>query len=281
MLIRTMLPTDLDTAAELARSVGWISQDRKVFEIFLEHERSFCFVAEEDNSVIAAIVATLYGKSGFLGELIVREVRRGHGLGRELLTHVTHHLRALGAESIYLDGAAKAVPLYERNGFVRICPSLRFDGTLPAAPHPSISPISESDLPEIYRLDLAACGADRSYFLRRRWEPAPELCLAYRQNRHITGYLFSRRHPDGIAVGPWVVAPTVTDPLQMLSALSFHSENAILHLGVLETNALVVKLLRDAGFVERDEVAWRMVCGKTGNLGQNLVCFAVGAAAKG
>ena len=276
-----MNPADLEPAASLAHSEGWVSQDRKVFEIFLEHKHSYSFVAEEDGTVIGTIVATSYGRCGFLGELIVREDHRGHGLGRELLMHATRYLQKLGAESVYLDGAALAVPLYARNGFARICPSLRFHGTLPPAPHPAVAPIAESDLPEIFRRDRAAFGADRGYFLRRRWELSPGLCLAYRQDGFIAGYLFSYRHAGGIAVGPWVVEPLVADPLQMLAALSFYARGSSLHLGVLETNALAVKLMRDAGFAEDDDVPWRMVYGKMGNLGQNMICFAVGAAAKG
>lgn len=276
-----MVSTDLDAVAQLAQSVHWVSQDRKVFEIFLDHANSYGFVMEEGDQVIGTIVATLYGKSGFLGELIVREDLRGRGLGRDLLLHATNQLIALGAESVYLDGAAKAIPLYERNGFARVCASLRFDGDLPPVLHASIGPIVESELPEIFRLDKAFFGADRTYFLRRRWELAPELCLACRQHGRIAGYLFSRHHADGLAVGPWVVEPSVADPLQMLASLSFQSKAARLHLGVLETNSLAVKLLRDAGFSEREGVPWRMVYGTMGNLGQNPVCFGIGAAAKG
>lgn len=275
------MSSDLDTAASLALSVGWVSQDRQVFEIFLEHEHSHSFVAEEEGGVIGIIVATSYGRCGFLGELIVREDHRGRGLGRDLLMHATRYLQDLGAESVFLDGAAMAVPLYARNGFQRICPSLRFNGTLPPAPHPAVAPIAASDLPEICRLDRAAFGADRSYFLRRRRELFPDLCLAYRQNGTITGYLFSYRYAGGVAVGPWVVEPAVADPLRMLAALSYYARGSILRLGVLETNALAVKLLRNAGFAEDEDVPWRMVFGKMGNLGQNLNCFAVGAPSKG
>jgi hypothetical protein len=42
-LIRTIQVEDLDFCTSLAKSVGWVSQDKVVFEIFREKDPHGCF----------------------------------------------------------------------------------------------------------------------------------------------------------------------------------------------------------------------------------------------
>jgi ribosomal protein S18 acetylase RimI-like enzyme len=280
-LIRTIQTEDLDSCTSLAKSGGWVSQDRVVFEIFRVKDPHGCFLAELAGEPVGMIIATGYGKPAYLGTLIVKEACRGEGIGRELLLHAIQYLQTKGAESIYLDAAPKAIPLYQRNGFQPICPTLRFDGSCIAQPHPQVRPMLQADLGDLFHLDKIAFGADRSYFLERRFQHWPKACAVYQKEGKLAGFITGRNFSGGVAVGPWIVTDAVESPLRMLQAIAMFSGENILHLSVLENNTAAVKLLRDSGFTERDDTHLRMVYGKPGTLGQSIECFAIGALSKG
>lgn len=281
LLIRTVQTEDLDFCTSLAQSVGWVSQDKVVFEIFREKDPQGCFLAVLGGEPVGMIIATGYGKPAYLGTLIVKETCRGKGIGRALLLHAIQYLQTRGAESIYLDAAPKAIPLYQRNGFQAICPTLRFDGTSTIQSHPQVRPMLQADLSEVYHLDKIAFGADRSYFLEKRFHYWPKACVVYVQDGKVAGFITGRNFSGGVAVGPWIVSESVENPVSMLQALSVLSGENMLHVNVLDSNPAAVKILRDSGFKEREDTHLRMVYGKPGTLGQSIQCFGIGALAKG
>ncbi len=281
LTFRLMIGNDLDFVDEMIAAVGWQSQNRPVFEAFLEHDPTGCFVAELEERPVGTAIGTPYGTCGFIGEVIVREELRNQGIGKKLVEHVIAYLHGRGSKSIYLDGAQQAIPLYERLGFKRICPSLRLAGRLQPKAHSHIRSMAEADLPAIFELDQQVFGADRSFFLRWRFEQHPDLALIYEDKGSPAGYILARRYSDAVAVGPWLAGEAVDHPLEMLEALAGQTGSAMLTLGVLECNSLAVKLLEDAGLEPRVDVPWRMVLGKDVGLGQSAACFAIGSPAKG
>ncbi len=279
--IRTVQEVDLDFCASMAQSVGWVSQNKVVFEIFRRKDPNGCFLAEIGGEPVGMIIATQYEKSGYLGTLIVKETCRGEGIGRELLLHAIRYLQTKGVESVYLDAAPKAIPLYLRNGFQPISPTLRFDGVCTAHPHPQVRSMLHTDLGEVFHLDKTAFGADRGYFLEQRFQHWPKACSVFLSQGKIAGFITGRNFSGGVAVGPWIVIGDVESPLSMLQAMAMFSGEDLLHMSVLESNTAAVKLLRDSGFKERDDTHMRMVFGKPGTLGQSIKCFAIGALSKG
>ena len=53
--IRSIRVEDLEFCTSLAKSVGWISQDKVVFEIFREKDPEGCFLAEDGGEPIGII----------------------------------------------------------------------------------------------------------------------------------------------------------------------------------------------------------------------------------
>ena len=148
IIIRSMQPADLDFAAACTAAEGWSSEIRREFEGFFAHDPQGCLIAEAGDEPIGIGVATSYGATGFVGELIVLPGWRGRGVGHRLLDHAVGYLRARGAHSIYLDGVQAAVSLYQRAGFRKVCRSLRFIGTLPGEQYPGVCPMRPEHLPE-------------------------------------------------------------------------------------------------------------------------------------
>ncbi len=283
MNIRQMLLSDLDFAASCTAAEGWRSENRPVFEGYLAYDPAGCLVAETSGERVGICVATGYGPYGFVGELIVSKKWRGRGIGRRLLESAIENLRSRGAASIFLDGVPAAVPLYERVGFRRICRSMRFSGPLQGRPYSRVRPMHSDDLDAVCRIDRTAFGVDRGFFLERRLSMEPELCqVLEKDGGEIAGFIMGRRIDDFVSIGPWVVQPGVERPGDMLESLAAEAGGeAVLRLGVLETNEEALATVRSFSFAERQDPPWRMVLGPSAPLGAAPGCFAIGSAAKG
>ena len=197
LIIHAMNTRDLTFAEECIEAEGWVSENHKTLEGFFSHDPAGCLVAELDGKQVGIGVATSYGHCGFIGELIVRPEARGQGVGAALLNHACAYLRQRGAHTIYLDGVVKAVGLYERNGFRKVCRSLRFSGKVDGKAYSGVRSIREKDLSSLFELDCRHFGADRSFFLRRRWILYPELSKVLVEEGRVTGYILGRQGEVG------------------------------------------------------------------------------------
>jgi ribosomal protein S18 acetylase RimI-like enzyme len=280
--IRSMNSADLDFAEQCIRDEGWLSENRPTLEGFYLHDAEGCLLAEVDGLPVGICTATPYGKSGFIGELIVRKEARGAGIGAALLNHGVRYLQSQGVETVYLDGVVKAVGLYERNGFRKICRSLRFSGQLEGSFHADVHPMQTGDLSAVGSLDQRMFGADRGFFLARRLELFPELCkVMVGDKEEVTGYILGRRGDGWISAGPWIISEIVVDPLPLLQSFALAVGNLPFSIGILELNRRAVELIGSLGFQERPDCPWRMALGPSSNLGASPFCMAVGTAAKG
>jgi ribosomal protein S18 acetylase RimI-like enzyme len=279
--VRAMEAADLDFAASCTLTEGWASETRSEFEGFWLHDPGGCLIAEANGKPIGIGIATSYGAAGFIGEVIVAAAWRGHGVGRALMDHAVAYLRACGAHSIYLDGVVKAVSLYERVGFRKICRSKRFYGQLEGRLSPRVRPLRAEDMETIRAADRQAFGADRRFFLERRLSLYPELCKVLEQDGAITGFILGRRGCDVISAGPWWVREDAERPADLLYALAHEAGDTVIGLGVLETNTRADELLRSLGLTEHSTPPWRMVLGESERLGASPALYANGSAAKG
>jgi ribosomal protein S18 acetylase RimI-like enzyme len=285
IIIRNMTTDDLDFAASCTAAEGWVSENRVEFEGFLAHDPAGCIIAEDDASRVGIGAATSYGEYGFVGDLVVVEEMRGRGIGRMLLARCVSYLQQRGGQRILLDGMPRAVSLYERFGFKRICRSLRFYGTIIGKRVSNIRHMRNDDFQAVTQLDRQSFGADRSLFLARRLSIYPELCKVLEQEGRLAGFILGRGGEQSgsywTSAGPWVTTPAVGQVEDLLLNLPAEGSSLQLSLGVLETNLAAVSLIRGLGFSERADSPWRMVLGGPGNLGDNPSCYAVGTSAKG
>jgi ribosomal protein S18 acetylase RimI-like enzyme len=281
VLIRAMRAEDLTFAADCTAAEGWVSENRTTLEGFYLRDPTGCWLAEREGQPVGICVATFYGRNGFIGELIVRPEARGHGVGAALLNHGVKLLEESGAETVYLDGVLKAVELYERNGFRKVCRSWRFSGKLRGRLSPQVRRMEESDLPKVFALDQASFGAERNFFLRRRFELFPELCQVMVIEGQLAGFILGRRGEGWASAGPWVVSEEATKPGRLLEAFAYEVGDVSISVGILDINREALELVRSLGFVERLDSPWRMARGDSSDLGASSRCYAVGSAAKG
>jgi GNAT superfamily N-acetyltransferase len=287
-----MTAADLDFAASCTEVAGWGAQ-RGEFQGLYAHDPQGCFVAEgrgrgdRDERRIGICIATSYGDVGFLGMLVVVPEARGRGIGRCLLDRAIGYLHSRGVRTIGLDGVQAAVPLYERLGFRKRCPSLRFRGTPQGQMHSRVRPMRTADLGAVCVLDWRAFGADRGFFLRRRFAQESALCKVLEQDGRIGGFILGRCSGKSITGGPWVVRPEVERPADLVEAVALEAEGTTISLGILESNAPAIEAARALGLTARDDSPWRMTLGPdaldvlSDVLGASPMAYAVGSPAKG
>lgn len=279
--IEPMNPEDLAFAVECTATEGWISENLDLFEDFYDHDPQGCIIARKAGEPVGICIATAYNRSGFIGELIVRADLRQRGIGGALLNHAVVYLLARGARSIYLDGVVTAVPFYERRGFRRICRSMRFSGKISGNQHPQVRAMHSKDMAQVIALDRQAFGDDRSFFLNRRLDRCPRLCLVEVERAEVSGYLMGRRGRGFISAGPGVLSSEAGNPLPLLETFAIHAEEKGFSIGVLEANTRASELLRSLGLSKRRDSPWRMVLGPDDDLGSIKQCYAIGSPAKG
>lgn len=281
MKIRKMNQSDLDFAVECTKAEGWQSETRSVFQAFYQHEHSGCFIAEANNKRLGLCIATSYEKSGFLGELVVIPEARGFLVGPQLLSCSITYLKNKGIKEIYLDGEIAASTYYEHIGFRKICRSLRFIGTFNPVHHLHIRHMKKTDLHKVFQLDKKAFNDDRSFFLEKIWTINKRLCKVMETDGEITGYVMAKPGLHVIAVGPLVTDKNINRPLDLLESLSQETGSTPLRLGVLESNSKALEWIRGVDTVKEQQYCWRMIMGKSENLGMSPMCITIGSAAKG
>lgn len=279
--IREMQKVDLAFAAECTAAEGWVSENLSTLEGFFLNDPHGCLVAEINKQRVGICVAISYGKSGFIGELIVLPEARGKGVGASLLNHAVQILRKQGAEAVYLDGVLNAVDLYERNGFRRVTRSWRFSGVLPGELDQQVRRMRPGDLPQVSALDRACFGADRRFFLNRRFQLFPELSYVMISGDELMGYILGRMGSGWFSAGPWVVRVEAGNLVALMRAIALQANGRPISLGILDINQAAIHLVHSLGFTERPDSPWRIVCGKGGELGTSPACYAIGSAAKG
>lgn len=281
IMIRRMQSEDLIFAAECTRAEGWHSEDLGMFQLFHQYDPEGCLIAEKSGQPVGICVAISYGHYGFIGELIVLPKWRGQGIGALLLQWAINYLHKKGARTIYLDGVLKAVALYERHGFKKVCHSLRYHGFVQGKEHAEALPMQEKDLAGVCRLDYHEFGADRSFFIVKRYHHDPDLCKVLIDQGRVAGYIQGKRYSRGIKIGPWVVVPGTKQPDRLVESLMVGNEHQEFSLGCLESNTQAVGLLSRLGFQQIADSPWRMVLGNDLDLGTSIGCLAIGSPAKG
>jgi ribosomal protein S18 acetylase RimI-like enzyme len=281
IIIREMSKDDLAFAAECTAAEGWVSENLATLEGFYLNDPKGCLFVEESGKPVGICIATCYGLSGFIGELIVRPEARGTGVGAALLNQAVQILQDRGVETVYLDGVLKAVQLYERNGFHKVCRSWRFSGNLPGKKGSRVRRMSVNDMDQVFALDTRSFGADRHFFLRRRFEIFPELSYVMENQGRVSGYLLGRGGKEWLTVGPWVVEEGIENPEELLNELALEAKGRSISIGILDTHQQACELVQASGFIARPDSPWRMALGKSVNLGTSRRCYAIGSAAKG
>lgn len=137
--------------------------------VFLEHYGRRYFharVALLEACIAAVGQGIVTGRTGWIGNIIVRPDARNRGLGSRMTSEVTDLLRRQGCASLLLVATALGEPVYRKLGFRRTSeyvfmdvPRLSFSATA------AVRRLNPADIDRVLQLDQMATGEARSDLL--------------------------------------------------------------------------------------------------------------------
>ena len=105
--IRLMNIEDYDKVYDLwmsCKNMGFNNLDdsREGIEKYLKRNPTTCFIAEQDENVVAVILSGHDGRRGFIHHMAVAEDHRRQGIAKSLLDHALSALKAEGINKVAL-----------------------------------------------------------------------------------------------------------------------------------------------------------------------------------
>jgi GNAT superfamily N-acetyltransferase len=250
---------DLPAIVALRESAGWSAHEWALRYVLTAPE-SRCVVVEDADGIVAVGSGVGYGPLGVVGNMIVAEQHRRHGIGRAVLDAVMDDLRARGARRLELYATVDGRPLYERAGFRYIEPGSRAEipRSAPLAPDTTLSVDTAPDARHISAFDAPRYGGDRGGLLAFMTADPSRPMLVARRDGAIAGFAWLRT--DGDRLGPFLADdPRVATTL--MAAAFERLPNAVdLTINLPMSNSDGVGWLRSLG-VEPDPWDGRMALG--------------------
>jgi len=288
IVIRLWTQADIDFVTESVQRERW-GYTRRDVERCWQYEPKGCFIAELNHEPIGHVFSVSYGKIGWIGLLIVKEKQRNKGVGTLLTQKAIEYLRKIGVETIRLEAAEKAVPLYKRLGFIEEFDSLRFSKTL--KPRESlklngqkmiVNKIEERNLEAIAKFDSKYFGANRLRVLQSLYKDQPQQAFIAKENHKILGYIIDRKILNAHWIGPWVSDNSETAEKLLCACIEAirAKEETEIHLGMPILNKNGIKLMKKLGF-KLTSKSIRMVWGKRKHKGDAIGLYGIAGPEKG
>lgn len=226
---------DIPPLLLLAEGEGWLC-DRREFEFLLQTFPHGCFVCREEGNPLGYVTSISYGRSGWIGNLMVHPEARRLGIGKELMLAAISALQRNGVATVWLTASEQGAGLYRKLGFVAIDRIDRWVGR--AAPNRAVK-AAPFEIELLRAVDRVGWGDWREALLR-------VTCSRGLLHTSSSGFLCCQNWRVGTQIGPWG-SLTGTQAGQLLDqALAPGDEN--IFLDVPAGNLAAPSLLSKRGF---------------------------------
>ena len=254
--IAPMRERDIPFAISLTDREGW-GFFRRDFQAKLKLYPSGSFVARTGGERVGIISSVKYDSYAFLGNLIVRDGFRGHGIGGLLMRRAIDDLLAKGVRTIELDGVLAAVSLYRRLGFKDKHLSLR----LARPPQEGAVDRADSQTPaaKILALDWRLTGVARQRLLKAALSDKSNSLVGH--GKPVSAYALIRERAGGFYMVAPLVATSWRQIPPLLDVVVRQYSDRPLWIGVPEPQYRMSQLLTANGF-EYKEPSLRMYLGQ-------------------
>jgi GNAT superfamily N-acetyltransferase len=256
--IRPMKASEISIAIDWAAAEGW-NPGLADAACFATVDPDGFLVGEIAGVPVATISCVNYDAHfSFLGFYIVRPELRGQGYGLRIWNAAIAHA---GSRVIGLDGVVAQQRNYEKSGFIRAYPDIRYGGvvTAPAAAATGIVDLADIPFARVETSDAAVFPAPRPNFLRS-WIGTPgHVGRALVRDGEFVAWGVIRPCRKGFKIGP-LVADDRAAAEAVLAALLTGIGDGEVFLDVPSINAVAIALATDFGLAPVFETA-RMYTG--------------------
>ncbi len=194
--------TTLETARPLGRA--WDYSD-EAFERLIRWTDGCGRLIVDDGEAIGMALGFPWGEVGWIGDVLVLEDHRGQGLGGQVTEATVAALQGHGCSTVKLYATPKAIPLYERMGFVGEAEYTIARGTHKRGRDPEVEPLADH-LEAAIELDQRVFPGHRSRLIRDQAHDHPEVSIALLDDAgDLLGFGMARPADDLSEIGPVVV----------------------------------------------------------------------------
>ena len=183
---------DIDPFLALAQGEGWLC-DRWEFDFLLRSFPQGCYAYREGDDTLGYVTSVSYGRSGWIGNLMVRPELRKRGIGRELMQRAVSALLAAGVKTVWLTASEQGAGLYRKLGFAPIDSIQRWSGkgTINLD-----SRAANLEIESLRAMDRVGWGDWREALLNAT-------CGRGRLYASSGGFLCCQQWHFGVQIGPW------------------------------------------------------------------------------
>lgn len=194
--------TTLETALPLGRA--WDYSDQ-AFERLVGWTQGCARLIVDGGRAIGMALGFPWGPVGWIGDVLVLDEHRGQGLGGQVTEATVAALQDHGCTTVKLYATPKAIPLYERMGFVGEAEYTIARGTHKRGRDPEVEPLADH-LDAAIEFDRAVFPGDRARLLRDQAADHPEVAIALLDDAgDLLGFGMARPAEDLTEIGPVVV----------------------------------------------------------------------------
>jgi ribosomal protein S18 acetylase RimI-like enzyme len=240
MQVTPFSPDDIHPFLSFAKDEGWISTRREL-AFLLERSPDGCLACHEQGKPVGFVTAVRHGRSGWIGNLLVRAASRGRGIGTALFRQAMQVLKSKNVDTVWLTASGYGRPIYERNGFQSCDQVRRWERPGKGALQPGTSvPVCQG----WQEIDYLGWGDTRDELLA--YAAAGGVALGEEE-----GFLMLQRLADGHQVGPFGALNSSVAHVLMDKVLPWGGR---IMLDVPASNRTASKLLTSRGFTVNSEV---------------------------
>ncbi len=197
-----MKPKDFSFAVQLANTMDW-NVAASDFEFMTKLEPHGCFVLFHAEEPIGIATCVSYGKTGWFGNLIVKEKHRKEGAGTCLVKHAVEYLKRKGVETIGLYAYSHLVGFYEKIGFKPHDDFAVLNGKpLASKPHKGFRELSKNDIATLIDFDRRCFGWDRKKLLAPILIEKGNLCYFSVEKGEVEGFIAAKVYEKMAEIGP-------------------------------------------------------------------------------
>lgn len=195
---------DFRFAVQLANTMGW-NMAVEDFEFAVKLEPEGCFVLFSGSERVGIATCVSFGRVGWLGNLVVKEICRRRGAGALLAQSAIKYLKSTGAETIGLYAYPHLIEFYEQFGFKADVDYSVLQGKVASSltgENVQLQKAKKQDIPAIIDFDRQCFGAGRRKLLEPLLRDPDNLCYIAVDDHEISGYCTATVYAQTAGVGP-------------------------------------------------------------------------------
>ena len=250
--VEIMRKTDFTFAVNLSNTMGWnMTPQDFAFNCAMEPEG--CFVLREDSEQVGIATCISYGKTGWFGNLIVKEENRRKGAGLFLLRHAVDYLHRKGVETVGLYAYPKLVGFYGKAGF-----DVDVDFLVLHAENPAVTSketptrVDSKTLAAVVDFDRACFGGDRKRLLEVVFLDHGNLGYYVSEGNSVVGFVGAKDYAGMAELGPLVCEPNRPDvALKLVKAVLSRLGDRAVYLYLPKHQTALHNYLYSIGFKEQ------------------------------